>query len=158
MPEVDEGKGRERERIQLLLLIKVLCEKMSLQTSFEGRERRARMERERERIPGLYSRETEGPATILLSFEVGDAKSSIFGRRTQRPRRDIDLDKVSQVMRGSASDNQIAETGCLVFDFMFYGEPVQLLQKKCSMFCSRRLKGELVSRVLYLLEWFNGFL
>ena len=59
------------------------------------------MESERERIPGLYSRETEGLATLLFSFEGGDAKSCIIGR-TQRPRRGTDLDKVSQVLKGSA--------------------------------------------------------
>ena len=54
-------------------------------------------ESKRERIPGLYSRKTEGPiATMLFSFEGGDAKGSIIGRRAQRPpRRNIDLDKVS---------------------------------------------------------------
>ncbi|WP_419628872.1 hypothetical protein, partial [Thiolapillus sp.] len=87
-------------------------------------------ERKRERIPGLYSRKTEGPTTMLFSFEGGDAKGSIIGRRAQRPRRNIDLDKVSQVLRGSASDNLIAETGCFVFDSLFYGEPVQLLKKR----------------------------
>ena len=81
----------------------------------------------RERIPGLYSRKTEGPTTMLFSFEGADAKSSIIGRRAQRPRRNIDLDKVSQVLRGSASNDMTAETRCFVFDTLFYGEPVQLL-------------------------------
>ena len=45
----------------------------------------------------------------------------------KRPGMDIDLDKGSKVLRGSASDNLIAETGCFVFDSLFYGEPVQLL-------------------------------
>ena len=80
-----------------------------------------------ERFPGLYSRETEGPTTMLFSFDSWDAKSSIIGGRAQRPRRDIDLDKVSQVLTGSASDNLIAETGYFIFDSLFYGEPVQLL-------------------------------
>ena len=65
-------------------------------------------ESERERIPGLYSRKTEGTTTLLFAFEGGDAKGSIVGRRVQRPRRNIDLDKVSQVLRGSARDNLIA--------------------------------------------------
>ena len=50
---------------------------MSFQISFEGREGRAMMEGKRERIPGLYSRETEGLTTMLFSFEVGDAKLAI---------------------------------------------------------------------------------
>ena len=88
----------------------------------------AMTESKRERIPGLYSRKTEGPiATMLFSFEGGDAKGSIIGRRAQRPRRDIDLDKVSQVLRGSASYNLVAETFYFVFDSLFYGESVQLL-------------------------------
>ena len=83
-------------------------------------------ESKRERIQGLYSRKTEGPTTMLFSFEGGDAEGSIIGRREQRPKRNIDLDKVSHVLRGSASDNLIAETGYFVFDSLFYGEPVQL--------------------------------
>ena len=59
---------------------------------------------------------------MLFSFQGGDAKDSIIGRKVHRPRRNIDLDKVSQVLRGSAGDNLIAETGCFVFDSMFYGE------------------------------------
>ena len=67
------------------------------------------------------------PDHHAVSFEGGDAKGSIIGRRAQRPRRNIDLDKVNQVLRGSASNNLIAETGYFVFDSLFYGEPVQLL-------------------------------
>ena len=83
----------------------------------------------REGIRGLYSRKTEGPTTMLFSFKGGDAKGPIIGRRAKRPRRNIDLDMVSQVLRGSANDNLIviAEIGCFVFDSLFYGEPVQLL-------------------------------
>ena len=81
------------------------------------------------RIAGLYSRKTEGPTTMLLSFEGGDAKGSTIGRRAQRPRKNIDLDKVSQVLRGSTSDNLIAETGCFVFDSLFYGV-------QCSIACA----------------------
>ena len=62
-------------------------------------------ESKRERIPGLYSRKTEGPTTMLFSSEGGDVKGSIIRRRMQRPRRNIDLDKVSQVLKGSASNN-----------------------------------------------------
>ena len=75
-------------------------------------------------------------------------KGSIIRRRAQRPKRDIDLDKVSQVLRGSANDNLTGETGCFVF------EPVQLLKKRFGVFCFTRLKDELDSRILYLLEWF----
>ena len=68
------------------------------------------------------------------------------------------MDKASQVLRGNASDNLIAETGCFVFNSLFYREPVQLLKKRFSVFCSTRLKDELGSRVLYLLEWFDDCL
>ena len=112
-------------------------------------------ESKREILLGLYSRKTERTFTMLFSFEDGDAKGSIIGRRMKRPGMDIDLDKGSKVLRGSASDNLIAETGCFVFDSLFYGEPVQLLSKRLSVFCSTRLTDELGSRVLYLLEWFN---
>ena len=98
---------------------------MSFHTRFEGRERRAMTERAR--ILGSYSRESKGPTTMLFSFEGGDAKSSTIRRRAQRLRREINLDKVSQVLRDSASDNLIAETGYFIFDSLFYGEPVQLL-------------------------------
>ena len=89
-------------------------------------------ESKRERIPGLFSRKTEGATTMLFFvfvfvFEGEDAKGSIIGRRAQRPGRNINLDKVSQVLMRSASDNLIAETGCFVFDSLFYGEPVSLL-------------------------------
>ena len=67
------------------------------------------------------------PDHHAVSSVAGDANSSITRRRAQRPRRDIDLDKVSQVLTGSASDNLIAETGYFIFDSLFYGEPVQLL-------------------------------
>ena len=56
----------------------------------------------------------KAPTTMLFSFEGGDAKGSIVGKRAHRPRRNIDLDKISQVLRGSASDNLIAKTGCFV--------------------------------------------
>ena len=133
---------------------------MSFQTSFEGKERKVMMKSERERIPGLYSRETEGMATMLFSFESGDAKSSLIwsGRRPQRPRThsrtDINLDKVSQVLRDSASKYMIAETGCSVFDFLLYGEPVQLFKERFSRFCSMRLTDELNSSfVLAGVDW-----
>ena len=120
------------------------------------------MDSKRERIPDLYSRKTEGLTTMLFSFEGGDAKCSITGRRAQRPRRNIDLDKVSQVLRDSASDNLIAETGCF---FVSYFIPCSM-ESQCKCFrrglaCSA-LRGfrmnELGSRVLYLLEWFDDCL
>ena len=55
-----------------------------------------------------FSREAKG-TTMLFSFEEGDAKGSINQRRAQRPRRVVDLDKFSQVLRGSASDDLVAE-------------------------------------------------
>ena len=50
-------------------------------------------ESKRERIPGFYSRKTEGPTTMLFSFEGEDAEGSIIGRRAQKPRRNIGSDK-----------------------------------------------------------------
>ena len=96
-------------------------------------------ENERKRIPDLCSREAKGRTTMLFSFVGGDAKSSIIRRRAQRPRRDTDLDKLSQVLRGSASDDLIAKTNYFVFNSLFYGEPVQLLEK-FGVFCSTRFK------------------
>ena len=52
----------------------------------------------------------------------------------------------------------IAETRSLVFDSLFYGELVQLFKKRFAVFCSMRLKNELGSRVLYLLEQFEDSL
>ena len=85
---------------------------------------------------------------MLFSFDGGDAKSSI----TQRPRREIDLDKFCQVLRGSASDDLIAEASYFVFNSLFYREPVQLLEKRFGVFSSTRFKDEFGCRVLYLLE------
>ena len=110
-------------------------------------------ESERKTIPDLCSREAKGTISMLFSLEDGDAKSSIVRRRAQRPRRDLDLDKFSQVLRGSARDDLIAETNCFVFNCLFYGEPVQLLEKTFGAFCSTRFKDEFGCRVLYLLVW-----
>ena len=85
---------------------------------------------------------------MLLSFEEGNAKGSIIRRRAQRPRRDVDLDKFSQVLRGSASDDLLAEASYFVFNSLFYGEPVQLLEKRFGVFCSSGFKDELSCRVL----------
>ena len=117
-----------------LLLVNILLEQVSFKASVEGRERRAVAESERERIPDLGSREAKGTTTMLFSFEGGDAKSSIFRRRVQRPRRDVYLDKFSQVLRVSASDDLIAETSYFIFNSLFYGEPGQLLEKRFGVF------------------------
>ena len=66
----------------------------------------------------------ERPNHYAVFFESGYAKSSIIRRRVQRPRQDINLDKVSQVPRGSATDNLMKKTGCFVFDTLLNGEPV----------------------------------
>ena len=58
------------------------------------------MESERKRIPDLDSREAKGTATMMFSFEEGDAKGSIIRRRAQRPRRDVDLDKFRSGIEG----------------------------------------------------------
>ena len=111
-----------------LLLVKILFEEVSFKASFGGREGRAVTESERKRIPDLGSRETKGTTTVLFSFEEGDVKGSVIRRRVQRPRRDVDLDKFSQVLRGSASDDLIAEASYFVFNSLLYAEPVQLLK------------------------------
>ena len=68
---------------------------------------------------GFVEQKNRKPDHHAVFFEGGDAKGSIIGRRAQKPRRNTALDKVSQVLRGSASDNLIAETGCFVFDSLF---------------------------------------
>ena len=131
------------------MLVKILLEEVSFKASFEGGEGRAVTESERKRIPDLDSREAKGTTTMLFSFEEGDAKSSIIRRRAQRPRRDTDLDKFSQVLRGSASDDLIGEASYFVFNSLFCGEPVQLLEKRFGVFCTTRFKGEFGCEVLY---------
>ena len=93
--------------------------------------------------------------TMLFSFEEGDAKVSIIRRSAQRPRRDVDLKTFSQVLRGSASDDLIAETSYFVLNSLFYGEPVHVVEKSFGLICSTRFKDEFGCRVLYLLEWFD---
>ena len=61
---------------------------------------------------------------MLFTFEGANAKSHVIKRRTQRPGRDMNLEAVSQIPIGSASDNLIAETRCFVLDSLLYGEPV----------------------------------
>ena len=107
-------------------------------------------ESERKRIPDLDSREANGATIMLFSFEEGDAKDVIIRRRAQRKdeERDVDVDKFSQVLRGSASDDLIAEASYFVFNSLLYGEPVQLLGKRFGVFCSSGFKDELSCRVL----------
>ena len=105
-------KNKQTTLTNELLLIKILHKKVSFKTSLESRERereRAMTNSERERILALYSREREGPTSMLFSSERGNGKSSLIRRRAQRPRRDISLEEVSKVLRGSASDNLIGE-------------------------------------------------
>ena len=95
---------------------------------------------------------------MLFSFEEGDAKGVVIRRRAQRPRRDIDLDMFSQVLRDSASDDLTAEASYFVFKSLVYWEPVQLLEKRFGGFCSTRFKDEFGFRILYLLGWFDDCL
>ena len=99
-----------------LLLFKILFEEVNFKASFEDREGRTATESKRKRIPDLGSREGKGMTTMLFSFEGGDAKSSTVRIRAQRPRRYVDLDKFSQVLKGSASDDFIAETNYFAFN------------------------------------------
>ena len=85
---------------------------------------------------------------MLFSPEEGNAKVSVIRRRAQRPRRDVDLNTFSQVLRGSASDDLIAETSYFVFNFLFCGESVQVLEKRFGLICSTRFKDEFGCRVL----------
>ena len=118
----------------------MLFEEIRFKASFERRKRRAVTESERKRIPDLDSREAKGTTTMLFSFEEGDAKDSIIRRRAQGPRRNVDLDKFSQVLRGGASGDLIAEASYFVFKSLFYGEQVQVLEKRFGVFCSTRFK------------------
>ena len=115
-------------------------------------------ESERTKILDLDSRDAKSMTTMLFSFEEGDAKGSIIWRRAQRPRRDIDLNKFTQVLRGSASDDLIAGASYFVFNSLFCGEPVQLLEKRFGVFCSTRFKDEFGCRVLYLIIIHNSYI
>ena len=115
-------------------------------------------ESKRKRIPDLDSREAKGTTTMLFSFEERGAKGSIIRRRAQRPRGDVDLDKFSQVLRSSATDDLIAEASYFVFNSLFCGEPVQLLEKRFNVLCCTRFMDEFGCRVLYVLEWFDDCL
>ena len=98
----DTVKKGESCAAENLLLVKNELEEVGFKARLEGMEGRAVMESERKRFPDLCSREAEGVTTMLFSFEGGDAKSSLIRRRTQKPRRDKDLDRFSQVLMGSA--------------------------------------------------------
>ena len=54
-----------------------------------------------------------------------------------------------------SSNDLTAKASCFVFNSLFYGEPVQLLEKRFGVFCSTRFKDAFGCRVLYLLEWFD---
>ena len=88
-------------------------------------------ESERKRIPDWTADEKQKLSDDhhVFYFEERDTKGSIIRRRAQRPRRDVDLNKFIQVLRGSASDDLIAEASYFVFNSLFYGESVQLLEK-----------------------------
>ena len=120
--------------------------------SFEGREGRAVTESERKRFPDLGSREAKGTTTMLFSFEEGDAKGSTIQRRAQKPRRDIDLYKFSQVLRGSANDDLKSRDKLFFYlILLFYWEPVQLHEKRFGVFCSTRFKYEFGCRVIIMM-------
>ena len=101
-------------------------------------------ESERKRTTYLDSREAKGTTTMLFSFEGGDAKDSVVRRRAHRPRRDVDLNKFSEVLRGTACDHLMTEISCFVFNSLFYGESVQLLEKRFGVFCSTRFSSVFV--------------
>ena len=63
----------------------------------------------------------------------------------------------SQVLRVSVSDDLIARKATLYL-ILFYGKPVQLLEKTFGMFYSTKFKDEFGCRVMYLLEWFDNCL
>ena len=115
-------------------------------------------ESKRKRIPDMGSREAKGTTTMLFSFEEGDAKDSIMRRRAQGLRRKVNLGNFGHGLRGSASAYLTAVTSYFVNNFLFYGEPLYLLEKMFSVFCSTGLKDEFGCRVLYLSEWFDDCL
>ena len=102
---------------------------------YDGERKRenSRFVQQKNRMPG---HDDEGGNAKILSLE--------------ELRRDLEWTQictVSPVLRGSARDNLIAETGCFVFDSLSHGEPMQLLKKWFSVLCPTRLKNELGSRV-----------
>ena len=75
---------------------------------------------------------------MLFYFEEGNAKGSIIRRRAAEG-------KFSHVLKGSASDELITEASYFVFNSLFYGEPVQLLEKRFGVLCSTRFKMSLAA-------------
>ena len=71
----------------------------------------------------LCGRESEGMTAMLFSLEGGDAKCCIIRRRLQGPSRAIDVERFSQVLWGSATDDLIAKTSYFVFNALFDGKP-----------------------------------
>ena len=67
----------------------------------------------------IYEDFSARSTTMLFSFKDGDAKGH-------------SRDKIHFVLYS-----------------LFYGEPVQMLNKRFGVFCSTRFKDELISRVLY---------
>ena len=130
----DRERKRETEfkicSADMLLPVKIMFEEVGFRASFQDNEGRVVTDSERKRIVDSCSREAKGTTTILFSFQGGDAESSVIRRRMQRPRMDIDMDAISQALRGSASDDLIAETSYFVFNSLSYGELVQLLEKR----------------------------
>ena len=71
------------------------------------------MPSERKRIPEMCSREADGTTT-----------TAIIRRRTQRTRKDVDLDKSSHVLGGSAIDDLIAKMFCNEFSVIWGAKAV----------------------------------
>jgi len=73
----------------------------------------------------VCGREPEGMTAMLFFFffECGDAKCCIIRRRLRGPSRAIDVERFSQVLWGSATDDLIAKTSYFVFNAPFYGKP-----------------------------------
>ena len=68
------------------------------------------------------------------------------------------MNKFTQVLRGSAGDVLIAGASYFVFNSLFFGEPVQLLEKRFGVFCFTRFKDEFGCRVLYLIIIHNSYI
>ena len=66
------------------------------------------------------------------------------------------MDKHSQLLRGSASDELIAETRCFAFDSLLYGKPEQLFKKRFAVFCSTKTQHSLY--LFFSFSFFSFFL
>ena len=80
---------------------------------------------------------------MLFSFEEGDAKDSIVRRRAQKPRRDVDLDKFSQVLRGSASDDLMQRQAILYLILCSMGRQCSCLRRGLACSALRDLRMSL---------------